>query len=259
MSKKPTWVVEKERARRDASRATIWLYGFHAVEAALRNPAREKLRLVATRNALDRLGDAPHDIEVELADARRFPVALGPDAVHQGLALETKPLDWGGLDGCLAAASADRQVILCLDRVSDPHNVGAILRSAAVFGAAAVIAPSRHSAPETGVLAKAASGAVESQPYLRVTNLARTLDELKKRGFTTIGLDGEAAMDIRAAVARPGPLAMVLGAEGPGLRPGVQSACDILAKIDAAGSLASLNVSNAAAVALYAVSTATEI
>ena len=250
--KKPKWVIEKERAKRAAAAETLWLYGVHAVRDALGNPRREKLRLVVTQNALKKIG--PVDgVTPEIVDARKFPVPLERDAVHQGAALETKPLAWGGIDTCIAAAPPGRLLVVCLDRVTDPHNVGAVLRSAEVFGAAAVIAPARHSAPETGVLAKAASGAVERQPYLRVTNLTRAIEDLKARGFRVIGLDGEGERTIGAAVQGHEPVALVLGAEGAGLREGVASACDVLARIEAAGALRSLNVSNAAAVSLYAV------
>ena len=257
--KKPKWVIEKEQSKRDAARQTIWLYGLHAVREALENPRREKLRLVVTKNALDRLGPAAKGVEPDIADARKFPVPLPKDAVHQGAALETRELNWGSVDDCIANARPGRLVVVCLDRVTDPHNVGAILRSAAVFGAAAVMAPVRYSAPETGVLVKAASGAVETQPYLRVTNLTRSIEDLKSRGFTAIGLDGEGGAEIgKVAADTKGPIALVLGAEGAGLREGVRGACDILARIDAAGDLRSLNVSNAAAVSLYAVGRASE-
>ena len=257
--KKPAWVIEKERDKRAAERQTLWLYGLHSVREALENPMRDKLRLVVTKNALDRLGPLPDGITPEIADPRKFPVPLPKDAVHQGAALETRELSWGGVDDCISAAGRGRLVVVCLDRVTDPHNVGAILRSAEVFGAAAVIAPARYSAPETGVLVKAASGAVERQPYLRVTNLTRSIEDLKARGFTAVGLDGEGEEEIgKAAAAITGPIALVLGAEGAGLREGVRAACDRLARIDAAGELRSLNVSNAAAVALYAVRQASE-
>jgi 23S rRNA (guanosine2251-2'-O)-methyltransferase len=145
-------------------------------------------------------------------------------------------------------------VLLALDRVSDPQNAGAILRSAAVFGAAAVIAPARHAAPETGALAKAASGALEAVPYCRVTNLGNALQALAERGVWLIGLAGEAesTLDAALAAAPPGPRALVLGAEGPGLRPRTRGLCHALGRIPAAGGFASLNVSNAAAVSLYA-------
>ena len=252
--KKPAWVVDKERAKRAEAARTVWLFGLHAVRDALLNPRREKLRLVLTRNAADRLGTAVAEggIAPEIADPRKFPAPLDPGSVHQGAALEVKPLDWGPLPEVVLAR--DRPLVLALDRVTDPHNVGAILRSAEVFGAAAVIAPARHAAPETGALAKTASGALERQPYLRVTNLARALEELKDMGFTLLGLDGEADTSIETAVAEAGdrPLALVMGAEGPGLREKTKDTCDRLVRIDAAGGFGSLNVSNAAAVALYA-------
>lgn len=253
MTKKPKWVIEKEQGRRAGAAATVWLFGLHAVRDALANPRREKLRLVVTRNAADRLAEAiaAAGIEPEIADARRFPAPLDPGSVHQGAALEVRPLDWGPLEE-LAAGGADARLVL-LDRVSDPHNVGAILRSAEVFGALAVIAPERHAAPETGALAKAASGALERQPYLRVRNLADTMERLQAMGYACLGLDGaaEADLDDVAAMAE-GPLALVLGAEGPGLRARTREVCDRLVRIPAAGGFGSLNVSNAAAVGLYA-------
>jgi 23S rRNA (guanosine2251-2'-O)-methyltransferase len=187
-SKKPTWVIDKERARRAAAAETVWLFGLHAVRDALANPRREKLRLVVTQNALDRLGPLPEGMEPEITDARVFDraVPLPPESVHQGAALEVKPLKWGSLTD-LALSGPGRPLLVALDRVTDPHNVGAILRSAEVFGARAVIAPARHSAPETGALAKTASGALERQPYLRVTNLADTLIELQSMGYTVLG------------------------------------------------------------------------
>jgi 23S rRNA (guanosine2251-2'-O)-methyltransferase len=253
--KKPKWVVEKERGKRAAAAETIWLFGLHAVRDALENPDRVKLRLVLTQNAFDRLGDAvaAGGIEPEIADPRKFPAPLAPDSVHQGAALEVKPLNWGGVDGVLSRGVGE-PLVLCLDRVTDPHNVGAILRSAEVFGAAAVIAPARNAAPETGALAKTASGALERQPYLRVTNLAQAMEQLREMGFVLLGLDGEAETTLETALAetKGRPVALVLGAEGPGLREKTRETCDRLVRIDAAGSFGSLNVSNAAAVALYA-------
>lgn len=249
--KKPSWVIEKEQAKKAAASQTLWLFGLHAVRDALANPAREKLRLVVTKNALDRLGPLPAGVEPEIADPRKFPVPLDPGSVHQGAALEVRPLDWGPLvDLCQGS-----DLVVLLDRVTDPHNVGAILRSAEVFGAAAVIAPMRHSAPETGALAKTASGALERQPYLRVGNLAQAMEQLGGLGFRLVGLAGEAEQTL-VEVSDDGPLALVLGAEGPGLREKTRETCDFLAKIPSMGEFASLNVSNAAAVALYAARTA---
>ena len=255
MAKKPAWVVEKERARRAAAAETVWLFGIHAVRDALLNPRRERLRLVLTKNAADRLADAlgQSGMTPEISDARKFAAPLDPGAVHQGAALEVRPLDWGPLDALVAAAPQPARVV-ALDRVTDPHNAGAILRSAEVFGAAAVIAPRHHSAPETGALAKTASGALERQPYLRVRNLADTLEELRHMGFAVIGLDGAGEVTVGEALEahRELPVALVLGAEGPGLRPRTRASCDALVRIPAAGGFGSLNVSNAAAVALYA-------
>ncbi|MEM9394713.1 MAG: 23S rRNA (guanosine(2251)-2'-O)-methyltransferase RlmB [Pseudomonadota bacterium] len=255
-AKKPSWVVDKERARRAAAAQTIWLFGLHAVRDALVNPARTKLRLVLTKNAADKLTDAVAEsgLSPEIADPRRFPVPLDSGSVHQGAALEVRPLDWGSVAQVAPGDGTATPLVLCLDRVSDPHNVGAILRSAEVFGASAVIAPARHSAPETGALAKTASGALERQPYLRVTNLARSMEELRAMGFFLIGLAGEAEGEITDALQEAGdrPVALVLGAEGPGLREKTRATCDTLARIPFARSFGSLNVSNAAAVALYA-------
>ena len=249
--RKPAHVIEKERRRKASARETIWLFGLHAVAAALVNPRRERLRLIATRNALERLGEL-HGMAPEIADARSFPAPLDPGSVHQGAALEVRPLDQPALDEV-----ADGRPLLMLDRVSDPHNVGAILRSAEVFGAAAVIAPARHSAPETGALAKTASDALERMPYLRPVNLSEAMRRAQALGYECVGLAGESEEEIGAALAPGRPVALVMGAEGPGLRQLTRETCDRLARIGpaggATGGFASLNVSNAAAVALYAV------
>jgi 23S rRNA (guanosine2251-2'-O)-methyltransferase len=253
--KKPDWVIDKERGKRAAAAETVWLFGLHAVRDALLNPRRQKLRLVLTKNAADRLGEAiaAGGLEPEIVDPRRFDVPIDAESVHQGAALEVKPLSWGSLeDVCLTGAGAP--LVVLLDRVTDPHNAGAILRSAEVFGARAVVAPLRHSAPETGALAKTASGALERQPYLRVTNLSEAMQTLKGMGFVLLGLDGEATKTLAEALAELGsrPVGLVLGAEGPGLRDKTKATCDALVKIPFAGGFGSLNVSNAAAVALYA-------
>ncbi|SPJ27423.1 23S rRNA (guanosine(2251)-2'-O)-methyltransferase RlmB [Falsiruegeria mediterranea] len=252
--KKPKWVVEKEQARKATGSETVWLFGLHAVRDALLNPKREKLRLIVTKNAYDKLADAiaQGGIEPEVVDPRKFSAPIDSGSVHQGAAMEVKPLNWGSLsENCIGAESP--RVIL-LDRVTDPHNVGAILRSAEVLGASAVIGTRHHSAPETGALAKTASGALERQPYLRMRNLADTIVELQRMGFLVLGLDGEAEETIETALdgRRDHPVALVLGAEGPGLRQKTKETVDQLVKIDAAGGFGSLNVSNAAAIALYA-------
>jgi 23S rRNA (guanosine2251-2'-O)-methyltransferase len=256
--KKPSWVVDKERARRAEARETVWLFGLHAVRDALMNPAREKIRLVVTKNALDKLEEAvaAAGIQPEIADPRRFDVPIDEGSVHQGAALEVKPLNWGKLAD-VAISGEGAPLVVLLDRVTDPHNVGAVLRSAEVFGARAVIAPRHHSAPETGALAKTASGALERQPYLKVTNLAEAMQELKAMGYRMIGLDGDGTVELGAALASVGthPVALVLGAEGPGLREKTRETCDVIARIPFAGAFGSLNVSNAAAVGLYAAAT----
>lgn len=270
--KKPTWVVDKERSKKAEASETVWLFGLHAVRDALLNPAREKLRLIVTRNAADKLSDAigAGAVAPEMADPRKFPAPLDPGSVHQGAALEVRPLNWGSLEDVAIGprpgagdtpgpgqAQGQAQTpprLILLDRVSDPHNVGAILRSAEVLGARAVIAPARHSAPETGALAKTASGALERQPYLRVRNLSQAMLALKDMGYLVLGLDGTAESTVEAALLGQAdrPVALVLGAEGPGLREKTRLTCDQLVRIRAAGSFGSLNVSNAAALALYA-------
>ena len=256
MVKKPKWVVEKEQAKKAAAAETVWLFGLHAVRDALLNPAREKLRLLVTLNAQTKLADAIEaaGITPEVQDPRKFSAPLDPQSVHQGAALEVKPLNWGRLED-VAIGGDDRPArLVLLDRVTDPHNVGAILRSAEVFGANAVIGTLHHSAPETGALAKTASGALERQPYLRERNLADTIRALQTMGYLVLGLDGEADATIEEAVEglRDRPVALVLGAEGPGLRQKTKETVDRLVRIDFAGGFGSLNVSNAAAVALYA-------
>ncbi|MFT5614415.1 MAG: 23S rRNA (guanosine2251-2'-O)-methyltransferase [Granulosicoccus sp.] len=252
--KKPKWIIEKEQARKVAGPDTVWLFGLHAVRDALLNPKREKLQLIVTRNALAKLEDAvtAAGIEPEMVDPRHFKPPIDPGSVHQGVVLEVKSLKWGSLSEVCIGAAAPR--VILLDRVTDPHNVGAILRSAEVLGASAVIGTRHHSAPETGALAKAASGALERQPYLRVRNLADTIIELQNMGYLVLGLDGEAEQTIETAVAgvTDRAIALVLGAEGPGLRERTKETVDHLVKIYAGGEFGSLNVSNAAAIALYA-------
>ena len=238
----------------------LWLFGFHAVRAALENPARRKHRLLATPNALLKLGDAAiaaGGLEPEVQDPRRFGAPLDAASVHQGAALQCDPLDWPSLEEvCALRNRRDAPRALLLDQVTDPHNVGAILRSAEVFGVRAVVAPRRKAAPETGALAKSASGALERMPYLRVSSLGKAAEALQEIGYTVIGMDGEAELDLRAAAetTASAPVALALGAEGAGLRPSTKERCDALVKIASATDFASLNVSNAAAVALFALS-----
>jgi len=216
--------------------------------------AREKVQLMVTPNAQAKLADAIEaaGITPEVVDPRKFRPPLDPGSVHQGAVLEVRPLDWGRLEDVCIGDAAPR--VLMLDRVTDPHNVGAILRSAEVLGASAVVGTRHHSAPETGALAKTASGALERQPYLRVRNLADAIRALQGMGYLVLGLDGEADQTLEQAVAgrADDPVALVLGAEGPGLREKTKETVDALVRIDAAGQFGSLNVSNAAAIALYA-------
>ncbi len=255
--KKPKWVVKKEQEKKAQARETLWLFGLHAVRDALANPAREKHRLIVTPNAHAKLAEAisASGMTAEVVDPRKFSAPLDPGSVHQGAALEVKPLDWGRLeDVCIGP---ERPRVILLDRVTDPHNVGAILRSAEVLGACAVIGTRHHAAPETGALAKTASGALERQPYLRVRNLSDAIRDLQNMGYLVLGLDGEASETLEKAVGADGerPVALVLGAEGPGLRDKTKDTVDKLVRIDAAGTFGSLNVSNAAAIALYACTT----
>jgi 23S rRNA (guanosine2251-2'-O)-methyltransferase len=252
--KKPKWVVQKEQAKKVDAATTVWLFGLHAVRDALMNPNRTKVQLIVTLNAQTKLADAIEAAGVtpEVVDARKFSAPRDPGSVHQGAALEVKPLEWGSLAD--VAIGAENPRLILLDRVTDPHNVGAILRSAEVLGASAVIGMRHHAAPETGALAKTASGALERQPYVRVRNLADAIIELQGMGYLVLGLHGEAETTIETALSgqKARPIALVLGAEGPGLREKTRETCDMLVRIDAPGGFGSLNVSNAAAIALYA-------
>ena len=254
--KKPKWVIEKEQSKKAARQETVWLFGLHAVRDALLNPARDRLQLVVTKNAADKLSAAieASGMVPEICNPRKFNAPLDPGSVHQGAALEVKPLNWGTLEEVALAKNDLPPRLVLLDQVTDPHNVGAILRSAEVFGANAVIGTQRHSAPETGALAKTASGALERQPYLRLRNLADTINELQALGYIVLGLDSTAEKTIEVALSNhmTRPVAMVLGAEGSGLRQRTKDTVDDLVRIDFASNFGSLNVSNAAAVALYA-------
>jgi 23S rRNA (guanosine2251-2'-O)-methyltransferase len=237
---------DRSAHRRDTGEEVV-LYGWHTVTAALANPKRRIRRLLATENALRRLAEAGIVISLEPEVMRPDALAarLTPDAVHQGLIAEADPLSAPEIEELPADG-----IVLVLDQITDPHNVGAILRTAAAFGIAAVVTTARHSPDATGVLAKSASGALELVPIVIVQNLARALTGLKARGFLTVGLDSEAADDL-AAIELNLPLALVLGAEGKGLRQLTGATCDRLARLDLPGAIKSLNVSNAAALALY--------
>jgi 23S rRNA (guanosine2251-2'-O)-methyltransferase len=240
----------KHRGGGNPNRPRFW--GRHAVAAALDNPDRRVLKAWATREAAGFMR-FPADVAVTLAEAPDLARLVPADAPHQGVVIEAEPLEDRWLSELIAEAG-EEAVILVLDQVTDPHNVGAILRSAAAFGALGIVTQDRHSPPEGGALAKAASGALERMPWVRVVNLARALDELAEGGFWRIGLAGEAELDLKDALG-PKKIALVLGAEGPGMRSNVRDHCDSLARLPITNAVESLNVSNAAAVALYAAST----
>ena len=229
------------------------MWGKHAVAAALDNPQRKVLRAWATHEAAGHM-QFPKQVLVTFADVADLGRLVPHDAPHQGLVIEVEPLEDLWLGDVLSGAP-ERALLLVLDQVTDPHNVGAILRSAAAFGAVGIVTQDRHSPPESGALAKAASGALERVPWVRVVNLARALEEIGTAGFWRIGLTGDAETELREALG-PSRVALVLGAEGAGLRPNTREHCDALARLPITDTVESLNVSNAAAVALYAASVA---
>jgi 23S rRNA (guanosine2251-2'-O)-methyltransferase len=233
------------------SRPRLW--GKHAVSAALDNPDRKVLKAWATREAAGFM-QFPSEVAVTLAEVADLGRLVPHDAPHQGIVIEVEPLEDMWIGEILTGAP-ERAVMLVLDQVTDPHNVGAILRSAAAFGAVGIVTQDRHSPTESGVLAKAASGALERVPWVRVVNLARALEEIGEAGFWRIGLAGDAETDLREALG-PQRVALVLGAEGPGMRQNTREHCDALARLPIGEGMESLNVSNAAAVALYAASVA---
>jgi len=238
---------KSHRSHGSQSRPRFW--GKHAVAAALDNPDRKVLKAWATREAAGFM-QFPADVAVTLADVADLGRLVPHDAPHQGVVVEVEPLEEVWLDAILNEAP-EQAVLLVLDQVTDPHNVGAILRSAAAFGAIGIVTQDRHSPPESGALAKAASGALERVPWTRVVNLARALEEIGEAGFWRIGLTGDASSELEDALG-PARVALVLGAEGPGLRPNTREHCDALARLPISDAVESLNVSNAAAVALYA-------
>ena len=241
----------KTRGGGNPNRPRFW--GRHAVAAALDNPDRNVLKAWTTLEAAA-LMNFPKDLVVMRAEVPDLGRMVPADAPHQGVVIEVEPLEDMWLSDLLSEAP-ERAVLLVLDQVTDPHNVGAILRSAAAFGAIGIVTQDRHSPPEGGALAKAASGALERVPWVRVVNLARALEEIAEAGFWRIGLAGEADTDLKAALG-PQRVALVLGAEGPGMRSNTREHCDALAKLPISSAMESLNVSNAAAVALYAASVA---
>lgn len=251
----------QERAAMPRGAQGVWLYGLHPSAAAWVNPDRRVHRLLVTESGRAAMEPAmaeakakglnrPGITRVERIDLDRM---LPPGAVHQGIALDVAPLPEVGIeDVCAAAASDSSALVVVLDQVTDPHNVGAILRSAAAFGARAVLVTERHAPETTGVLAKSASGALEVVPLVRVTNLARALGELQEAGFWSVGL-AESGAQTLAQCNLTGRTALVMGAEGSGLRRLTMERCDVIARLPTQGPVGSLNVSNAAAVALYEV------
>ena len=235
------------RDRETSSDGPAILYGWHTVAAALANPQRQIRKLLLTENAARRLADGRVDTRVtpEIVRPSLIDQRLGPDAVHQGFLAEADPLPSPDLD-----TLAQQGIVLVLDQITDPHNVGAILRSAAAFAVKAIVTTARHSPEATGVMAKSASGALELVPLVTVQNLARALTELNDVGFLTVGLDSEGSDDLAAAQLRQ-PLALVLGAEGKGLRQLTRDTCSVVARLDMPGEIKSINVSNAAVLALY--------
>ena len=223
-----------------------WLFGTHPCEAALSNPKREILRILATKNVASQM-DEPN---IEIVDGREIEHKLPKGAVHQGIAMQVKPLE----SPVLEELAESKQTLVMLDQVTDPHNVGAILRSAAAFGVGGIICPADHAPPQTGTLAKSASGALELVPLLSITNLASGIKTLKEMGYWIVGLGGESAQNIEK-IAEFSPLCLILGAEGKGLRQLTRKNCDITLKIPIDARMESLNVSNAAAIALYAATT----
>ena len=236
-----------------ASAGAVRLWGRHAVEAALLNPERQHRKLWATREGIASLdGELPANFTVEYAQPADLARLVARDAPHQGLVLECDAMPDVWLDEVLQGDPARPLVVL--DQVTDPHNVGAILRSAAAFDACAILTQDRHAPPESGVVAKSASGALELVPWVRVVNLARALEEVAEAGYWRIGLTGDAETTLAEALPA-GPVALVLGAEGEGMRHNITQHCDALARLPISAAMESLNVSNAAAISLYAVAT----
>jgi 23S rRNA (guanosine2251-2'-O)-methyltransferase len=228
-------------------------YGRHAVLAALANPERTVRKIWGTRDALAAL-DLPPVIPITYADVADLARLVPGDAPHQGLVAEVDPLEEIWLGDLLQQGADDRRPLVVLDQVTDPHNVGAVLRSAAAFDALGIITQDRHAPPESGAVARSASGALETVPWVRVVNLARALEEIAEAGFWRIGLTGHAKGTL-AQVMGEGRIALVLGAEGEGMRQNTEAHCDELARLPISAKVESLNVSNAAAVALYAIAT----
>ncbi len=239
------------RPRRDkAANDGLWLYGIHAVRAALANPRRRVKRLLITTRAAEEIGEKLLGrVRHEVTDGDTVARMLPAGAVHQGVALQCDPLHGHTLAEVLEP-SERRRIVLVLDQISDPHNAGAILRTAAAFGVSVVIVQDRNSPPETGALAKSASGALDLIPVVSVVNISRALDDLSKLGFWRVALAGDGEAPLKD-VAHDGDIVLVLGSEGSGIRRLVREHCDAAAYVPMDSAMESLNVSNAAAIALY--------
>ena len=246
-------MARKNKTKTGGSPNRPRFWGKHAVAAALDNPERTVIRAWSTQDAA-KLMNFPAEVPVTYADVADLGRLVPNDAPHQGVVIEVAPLEDMWLADLLSEAP-EKAVLLVLDQVTDPHNVGAIMRSAAAFGAIGIVTQDRHSPIEGGVLAKAASGALERVPWARVVNLSRALKEIAEAGFWRIGLAGDAASELKETLG-PQRVALVLGAEGPGMRQNVRDHCDAVARLPISAAVESLNVSNAAAIALYAASVA---
>ncbi|MCY7338902.1 MAG: 23S rRNA (guanosine(2251)-2'-O)-methyltransferase RlmB [Sphingomonas bacterium] len=246
-------MARKNKSKTGGSPNRPRFWGKHAVAAALDNPERKVVRAWSTQDTA-KLMNFPADVPVTFADVADLGRLVPNDAPHQGVVIEVAPLEDMWLADLLGDAP-EKAVLLVLDQVTDPHNVGAIMRSAAAFGAIGIVTQDRHSPIEGGVLAKAASGALERVPWARVVNLARALEEIAEAGFWRIGLAGDATSELKDALG-PQRVALVLGAEGPGMRQNVRDHCDTVTRLPISDAVESLNVSNAAAIALYAASVA---
>lgn len=238
-----------------AASGRVRLWGRHPVTAALANPERTLRKLWGTREAVNALGLSPAQLTIQFAEVADLGRMVPADAPHQGLVLECDPLPDRWLGELFdAAGEDDRRPLLVLDQVTDPHNVGAVLRSGVAFDALGIVTQDRHAPPESGALARSASGALELLPWVRVVNLARALEEMAEAGYWRVGLTGHAGATLAEAMV-PGRLALVLGAEGEGMRQNTEAHCDALARLPINPRIESLNISNAAAIALYAAAT----
>ena len=249
--KKNTHKKPKSEYKKDK---TFWIFGIHAVKDALSNESRKKHKLLMTQNTFKRLSQSFNfsNITYKIFDLKSFNLPISNESAHQGALLQVEPLQWGSVSEVCSTNSTDRSIVIILDRVNDPHNVGAVLRTAEVFDTKAVIAPFRHSPAESGSLAKSASGALERQPYLRVPNIAQAISSLKKMNYSIIGLESSAETELKSLECSTiKNLALVFGSEGYGLRRLTGELCHFLAKIKSTNKFSSLNVSNAVAISLY--------